>query len=176
MPYRHLIPLVLSCGVLLVWFIVPSAPVCKVFDVGAANCSSWTSGLFGVAVGGILTLWASWYFGHKSTQELADRFDKAVDRVVERGAEQFVETLTKKIETLEERLPSQTVAAIQAKPLATALLASGPLIEKLMPQIVGTIYALLPADQRAKYEAQAKALEAERLSTSPKPNAAPPDV
>ncbi len=59
------IPALLALLILSIWFFVPSEPFCHAFDVSSANCSSWTSGLFGVGLGGVLTLWASWYFGDK---------------------------------------------------------------------------------------------------------------
>ena len=169
---RHLIPILVLSLIVAAWFFIPSRSACELFGVAALNCSSWTSGLFGVGIGGGLTLWASWYFGDKSSNEIATKLNNAVDKIIEKGSEKFVSELKEKLEKttsdLEKALPHKTVQAIQSRAMTTALLASGPLVEKLLPQIVGLIYALLPDEQKQCLEAMAK----EKKETDGKPKAA----
>lgn len=163
LPARHIVPVGLFAGLLLLWFFMPSADACALFAVPEGSCSSWTSGLFGVGLGGVLTLWASWVFGDKSSQDFAQRLDQAVDEVIRRGSDAFVADVKRKLDEVKgdlgSEIPARTLSALEAQTLTTVLFASRPAIRKVMPQIIDAVLALIPEDEKKRIVDEAQRRE-----------------
>lgn len=146
MPLKKstVIPLVLAIAVVIIWLFVPAAPVCKVLTVDIKDCTSWAAGLFGVALGGVVTLWASWHFGDKAGTEIVNGVVTDVDKRVTTRLETVSQELIKKMEEqlleaakrLNKSLPQQTLNALEANAILTGLTAAGPLISKLLPALI----------------------------------------
>lgn len=155
-----LVPPIVFVVILLIWFFVPSAPVCDLFNVGQDNCSSWTSGLFGVGIGGVLTLWASWFFGDKSSKELAEKLDEAVQQIIKDGTDRFVNEVNQNLEAVKQDLmkglPQSTASSIKSDAIASSILVLMPTILKMLPGVAGAAYDILTDDQKKQLEEKVK--------------------
>lgn len=154
LPAHHAVPVGVFVVLLLVWFLAPSDEACALFAVPEGSCSSWTSGLFGVGIGGVLTLWASWAFGERSSRDFAERLDQAVSEVIRRGSDAFVADVKRKLDEVKGELgreiPARTMSALEAQTLTTVLFASRPAIQKVLPSVVDAILALIPEDEKKR--------------------------
>jgi len=142
------VPFGIATVIFLVWFLVPSAPFCSVFKVEAINCNSWSSGLFGVGLGGVLTLWASWYFGDKSSAEIVSSVEGKIQTRLDAVAVALEKRLDAQFKHTAERVsqvPGDTADILQARTATVAVFAAAPYLARGIPKLVELVSSLSKA-------------------------------
>ncbi|SRR5260370_13291138 len=152
------VPIMIGAVLLIMWSFVPTKPFCHLLGVSDVDCTAWASGLFGVSLGGVITLWASWYFGDKSSNDITSQVVGKIDAKLKKASDDITLQVVGKIDAklkdaskdlighMDDHLretvkrlaavPGNTVNALEAEALMTALLAAGPLIAKAVPPLV----------------------------------------
>ncbi len=113
------VPLMIGAVLLIMWSFVPAKPFCHLLGVSDVDCTAWASGLFGVSLGGVITLWASWYFGDKSSDAITAQVVGEINAKLKEASDaitaQVVGKIDAKLKEASDDITLQVVEKIDAK-------------------------------------------------------------